>query len=215
MVAHFAIPKTASLDTFELVKVPLAGQQKGGYKLVWSTVNGNVKQISETHVYKATSESFTFENMYSVAKDATFSSSQVNGQSVFNDILGKNGLSQYMFAQPTQKYVPAKTSRRLLAFDPKPYLSGASPLADAAVGGSAPATLVECPAGTGVSYSAKTAYQARQCVGCKELHALGDQDTTASASYGRFVATQICDAKTLGTTDSSKNENEVKDNTQE
>jgi hypothetical protein len=101
MVAHFAIPKTASLDTFELVKVPLAGQQKGGYKLVWSTVNGNVKQISETHVYKATSESFTFENMYSVAKDATFSSSQVNGQSVFNDFLGKNGLSQYMFAQPT------------------------------------------------------------------------------------------------------------------
>lgn len=61
-----------------------------------------------------------------------------------------------------------------------------------------PATLAECSTGTGVVYSSKTSYQPRACLGCKELYALADQERTASSAYSNFVATQICDSKTLG-----------------
>ena len=130
--------------------------------------------------------------MYSVEEDAVLQISGITGHSVFQ---GSSGLSAYLLAQPTQKYVPASSRRLLAAFDPEPYLSGASPLVP---GQGSPASLVECPAGTGVSYSAKTSYQAQECLGCKDLYALGGLGATASGTYSRFVATKICDAAALG-----------------
>ena len=50
----------------------------------------------------------------------------------------------------------------------------------------------------GVSYSAKTSYQAQECLGCKDLYALGGLGATASGAYSRFVASKICDAAALG-----------------
>jgi len=101
--------------------------------------------------------------------------------------------------------VPAATSRRLLSarqsnskkvlrslsntvFDPTPYVGGVEMTLTTVKPGSAPGKLVECPAGSGVSYSAKTSYQARECVTCKQLYALGEKDSTASGSYSKFLA---------------------------
>ena len=188
--SHFALPAAAT--TFKLAPVPL-GQDKGGHKVVWSTISNNKQQISETHFFPASIDSYTINNMYSVDKNAVLHISATTGHSVFQ---GSGGLSAYLLAQPTQKYVPA-SSRRVLAtaFDAQPYLSGSTPLVQ---GQGSPASLAECPLGTGVSYTAKTWYQAQECLDCKDLYALGGLGATASGTYSRFVATQICSPAVLG-----------------
>jgi len=82
---------------------------------------------------------------------------------------------------------PTVTSSAAKTFDPKPYLSGVA-MSLKAIPGYTPASLAECPAGSGVSYSAKTFYQAQECLGCKQLYALGSQDSTAAGQYSKFVA---------------------------
>jgi len=82
---------------------------------------------------------------------------------------------------------PTVTSSAAKTFDPKPYLSGVA-MSLKAIPGYTPASLAECPAGSGVSYSAKTFYQAQECLCCKQLYALGSQDSTAAGQYSKFVA---------------------------
>ena len=110
-------PVDTAASTFKLAPVPL-GKDKGGHKVVWSTTSNNKQQISETHFFPDSNEHFTIENMYSIEEDAVLQISGITGHSVFE---GSSGLSAYLLAQPTQKYVPA-SSRRLLApesaFDP-------------------------------------------------------------------------------------------------
>lgn len=70
LVADFDVPESAT-SLLQLAAVPV-GKDKGGHKVVWSSLSGDKQQIGETHVFNSDDSAsvFTFENMYEIEKDA-------------------------------------------------------------------------------------------------------------------------------------------------